>query len=419
MFYVAGPSGTGKTLTAKQLAYAWIGEPNADLDPVVFIDCGSLSLKHERAVLTGSPPGYVGYEDAVGLEQVGQYEKEKHLSKREIINQWIQKTSLRIKTGQIPALVWRRLLPFLVEIDEKAEKEEKKETKLKRPCRCVVIFDEFEKAHLNIQRQLLSILEEGKLRLQSGRVVDFTGSLIIFTTNVGTQQISDEYLSGQRIGYKTPAREKIQKSNGMDKAIWTRVRREIESGKYFLPELLGRIGKPGIIVFQTLKHADYLKILEVELSEVQKRLSENYQFSPGNLSISYTKEFKDFLIQEGVDPRYGARALSNVVKKYMIEPIANAILNGELKQNDKILFEVKYREVSDDDGEEREEGETEIRRQPREESREYPPFVKKKWPAADRKKIEKMLDEKLNEILKNLSGTPKNNPRNNSPESFQ
>jgi len=103
----------------------------------------------------------------------------------------------------------------------------------------------------------------------------------------------------------------------------------------------------------------------------------------------------------------------------MIEPIGNAILNGELRQNDKILFEVKYKKVSDDDGEEREEGETEIRRQPREETREYPPFVKKKWPAADRKKIEKMLDEKLNEILKNLSGTPKNNPRNNSPESFQ
>lgn len=390
----SGPSGSGKTFTAKQLAYAWIGEPKNGLDPVVFIDCGTLSLEHERATLTGSPPGYVGYKQEVGLEQVGEYEKKKNPTKKEILERWAEK----VAWGEMNPKAILRKLPLFRKFFQEAKEEEKRKTR--KPHRSVVIFDEFEKAHVNVQKQLLNILEEGKLRLLNGRVVDFTGSLIIFTTNVGTKQILDEYLSDHQIGFKTPSREKVKKSNGMDRAIWERVKREIESGKYFLPELLGRIGKPGIIVFQTLKHADYLKILDVELSKVQKIFSEDYQFSLGKLSISYAKKFKDFLIKEGVEPKYGARALRNVVDKYVREPIANAVSSGDLKQNDKILLKIKYKTIDGEDGE-KEEGETKILRQPRLITKEYPSFdFKKEEIFVDQGKIERMLDEELERLLR-------------------
>ena len=387
----AGPSGTGKTFTAKQLAYAWIGEPEKGLDPVVFIDCGSLSLEHERAILTGSPPGYVGYEDEVGLEQVGAYEKAKKTKTKKYIKEidtWIHAHRNLINGNpELAEKLQEWINQFIEEIYEREKQQDS--------FRSVVIFDEFEKAHINVQRQLLSILEEGKLRLQNGRMVDFTDSLIVLTTNVGTQKIQEEYLGGHKIGFTLPAKDKVEKSNGLDEAIWRRVRREIESGKYFLPELLGRIGKSGIIVFHTLTYQDYLKILDAELAKTQGLLSGKSESGPGPILLSFNKEFKSFLIEEGVEPKYGARALRNVVDKYVREPLSNAIESGKIKIGDKILFKVRFEEK---------EPRIEIRRQPRPSGIKSLPFRPKKRSETELN-IKKILDDFLIEILQKQRGT--------------
>lgn len=383
----AGPSGTGKTFTAKQLAYAWIGEPEKGLDPAVFVDCGSLSLEHERATLTGSPPGYIGYGDEVGLEQVGAYERKKRgKSKKEYVKEIEDWLEIHPEVKYVPGL-GNKVGPFIKALLAEIEQ-------LGGPFRSVVIFDEFEKAHVNVQRQLLSILEEGKIRLQNGRLVDFTGSLIILTTNVGTQQIQEEYLGGQRIGFKSPAKERVKESNGLDRAIWKRVLREIESRKYFLPELLGRIGKPGIIVFRTLKYNHYLKILDVELQKVQGLLSGRSGSGPPPILISYDKKFKSFLIEEGADPRYGARALRSVVDKFVREPLSNAIESGKVRMGDKILFKVSFVEEAAEDGEQARGPKVEIRRQPRPFGRKSPPFGPQKRGRAE-PSVKKILDDFL------------------------
>ena len=393
----AGPSGVGKTFMAKQLAYAWIGEPEAGLDPVVFIDCGSLSLEHERAVLTGAPPGYVGDKDGSILEQIGEYEKTKNYpDKTEILKKWMEERGAELAkmgvpfesvVGQMPGL-----RKFFLETTIKNEKQE-----ARRPFRSVVIFDEIEKANMNVQKQLLSILEEGKLRLQSGVVVDFTGSLIIFTTNVGTRQILSEYLSGEQIGFKNlSATGTKNEISNMDQVIWMRVRREIECGKYFLPEFLGRIGSSGIIVFQTLKAEHYLKIFETEFLKLQKRFSAEYEFSPGILSITYTKSFRDFILTKSINPKYGARVVSDTIKKYATEPLANAILSGELKQNDRVLLDIGYKTI-----EGRKDSRTLIFRQKRSSGSGYPPFKFEGeiGPAFSADEMIEMLDKELKEVL--------------------
>ena len=341
IFLFSGPSGSGKTYTAEELAYALIGKPKGGLNPLVKIDCGGLSLKHTVASLTGSPPGYVGYGDQTGIEAVGQHEKEKlGLNDLDIVfEEFLEKIMVQAKTGHLLPSQVKKTQKFIRKLRERVEEEF-------GPFRSVVLFDEIEKADMNVQSQLLRILDEGILQLHNGKVVNFRGSIIILTTNVGTKQILDDYLSKNTIGFNASKGKGAQKEDkNLDKKIWRRVKGEIKEKGHFKPELLGRIGDKGIIVFHSLDRDDYQKILDLQLEEVQDYFGDA-------LSISYTKRFKKFLIEEGVSPEYGARALRDVIKTHIRTEIANKILNKFLKIGDSILMDVKIiREIGGDDKE--------------------------------------------------------------------
>lgn len=353
----AGPSGVGKTFTAKEFGHLWIGEPEEGLDPVVLIACGSLALEHQVTSLTGAPPSYVGYEDEPALAGVGKYDKHKKTKEfRDRMERWLEDHPFP------PSLV-----PY---VQQKVHETYQNFSESLKPFRSVVIFDEFEKAHPNIQKELLNILEEGKLRLQNGEVVDFTGSVIILTTNIGTSKITEEYLETDKIGFRLPAKTKEGKN--IDTAIWQRVVRETE--RCLPPELLSRIGgRKGIIVFHVLKHEDYLKILDKELAKVQNMLSGK----PGvgleaPVLLSFSPEFKDFLLEKVESPKYGARILRNVVDKYVKEPLAQRIISGKVRVADKLLFTVRIFEGKTDEEKIHQEGRVIIRRQARPKGKRFP-----------------------------------------------
>lgn len=400
VFLFAGPSGSGKTLTAEELAYALIGEPENGLSPLVKIDCGSLSLSHTVASLTGSPPGYVGYGESVSLEMVGKYDKKKKdldkINKR--IDQWLK--------GAIERIYQRfgdeGIETYISELQEIVKRVQKEIDGLYGPFRSVVLFDEIEKANKNIQSQLLRILDEGKLDLLNGRTVDFRGSIIILTTNVGTEQILAEHLSEEKIGFSLPYKERIGKAQTLNEKINRRVRKEIFDRRkaYFKPELLGRIGEPGIIVFNVLSYGDYQKILEIRLRECQDQLMGDN--GPGALLLSYTQNFKDFLIEKGISPIYGARALRSVIDKYVRVPISEKILAGQLKAGDKILLDVKYKE---------EVGWTKIIRQKRPRGIALPDFEKREIEKVLPSDIAKILDRFFEDFLSEKIG-PRDSTKN-------
>jgi len=369
IFLFAGPSGSGKTYTAEELAYALIGDPEAGLGPLVKIDCGGLSLRHTVASLTGSPPGYIGYGDTAGIEAVGQYEMRKlGLSEvNTLLEEFMEEIYQRVLIKQIRPSQIDRAKKFIQELRSEIE------TKC-GPFRSVVLFDEIEKADMNIQAQLLRILDEGILQLQNGRVVNLRASIIILTTNVGTKQILDDYLSEKKLGFKTPKEEKIRKANGLNQQIWRRVKEEIKRGGHFIPELLSRIGEKGIIVFHALDYEDYQKILDLQLKEVGEQLSGDLEKGPGALTIFYIQRFKDFLIEKGISPEYGARALKNIIDTYVRTEIANKILSKDLKVGDKILMDVDFIERVNEKGEKEKEAEVKIKIEPRPEGIELPDF---------------------------------------------
>lgn len=370
IYLFAGPSGSGKTYTAEELAYILIGKPEAGLSPLVKIDCGGLSLHHTISSLTGSPPGYVGYGDEVGIENVGRYERGRVGLEEleEAIQEWTEKVKLALTAGDIKPSHLKKYNKFVKKLAEEIERK-------CGPFRSVVLFDEIEKADMNIQSQLLRILDEGILQLHNGKVVNFRGSIIILTTNVGTRQILDEYISKKKIGFKTPAEEDAKKADSkLNEIIWRRVKEEIKKSGYFKPELLGRIGEKGIIVFHSLKPEDYQKILELQLKEVQAHLSEDFEGGPGALSISYSKRFKEFLVEEGINAEYGARALRDVIRIYVRSEIANKILNKDLKVGDKILMDIKTTKILNEEGKEERITKVIIKIQPRPDGQELVDF---------------------------------------------
>lgn len=338
IFMFAGPSGSGKTYLAEELAHAYLGEPENKLSPLVKIDCGSLSLEHTVASLTGSPPGYVGYGDRINLEMVGEYDKKKRAGDFEKkCEEAVRKLAKELTKRNLPQDVARE---HVKNFRESIARIKKKTEELLAPFRSVVLFDEIEKANMNIQSQLLRILDEGKLDLLNGRQVDFRGSIIILTTNVGTEQIISEHLNEEKIGFSLPHRDKLERVKSLDDDIYRRVWREIFDRKkrHFKPELLARIGKPGIIVFHVLGHQDYQKILDLQLEEFQNLLLQKN--GPGRLFVSYTPKFRDFLIEEGVSPIFGARALRSVIDKYVKTPVSEKILQKQLKIGDRIFLDI-------------------------------------------------------------------------------
>jgi ATP-dependent Clp protease ATP-binding subunit ClpC len=193
-----------------------------------------------------------------------------------------------------------------------------------------VLFDEIEKAHPDVWNMLLQILEEGKLTDNVGRVVNFRNTIILMTSNVGSDTIKKQ----SSLGF----------SPITDESTYERMREKIldESKKVFRPEFLNRLDD--VIVFRSLTKPDLIQILTLEVSKVIARLKSK------NIQLELDDKAKDFLVEKGYDPTYGARPMRRSVERFLEDPLAEEILKGNLHEgepihvtteNDKLVFNQK------------------------------------------------------------------------------
>jgi ATP-dependent Clp protease ATP-binding subunit ClpC len=212
--------------------------------------------------LVGSPPGYVGYEEG----------------------------------GQLTEQVRRK--PY-----------------------SVVLFDEIEKAHPDVWNMLLQILEEGKLTDNVGRVVNFRNTIILMTSNVGSDTIKKQ----STLGF----------SPITDENSYEKMREKIldESKRTFRPEFLNRLDD--VIVFRALTKPDLIQILDLEISKVLARLKSK------NLKLELDEKAKDFLVEKGYDPTYGARPMRRAVERFLEDPLAEEILKGSVHGGEPVQVTVE------------------------------------------------------------------------------
>lgn len=254
-FMFVGPTGVGKTETAKQLAAQMFGNQ----DSLIQIDMSEYMEKFAVSRLVGSPPGYVGYEEG----------------------------------GQLTEAVRRK--PY-----------------------AVVLFDEIEKAHPDVLQILLQILEDGRLTDSLGRVVDFRNTIIIMTSNVGASLLQRQTSMGF-----TAAASSFSDSEKMREKVLE------EAKRVFKPEFLNRISD--IVFFRPLEKSDLVKIVEIEVRKFSQRLVER------KLTLEFSDEAKELLIDKGYDEKYGARPLRRAVEHYLEDPLAEAIIRGEIKDGENVL----------------------------------------------------------------------------------
>jgi ATP-dependent Clp protease ATP-binding subunit ClpB len=249
-FIFMGPTGVGKTELARALAEFLFDDENA----MVRIDMTEYMEKHAVARLIGAPPGYVGYEEG----------------------------------GQLTEAVRRR--PY-----------------------SVVLFDEIEKAHHDVFNVLLQVLDDGRLTDGQGRTVDFTNTVVIMTSNIGSPIIQEFFTSG-----KLSPSDKLE----MERLV------QIELKAHFRPEFLNRIDD--IIIFHSLTEEQLSQIVEIQLKRLEKRLSEQ------NLHLELDKSAKKLLAKEGYDPQFGARPLKRAIQDRLLDPLALKLLDGEIKPGDNV-----------------------------------------------------------------------------------
>ncbi|MET0262565.1 MAG: ATP-dependent Clp protease ATP-binding subunit, partial [Rariglobus sp.] len=254
-FLFVGPTGVGKTETAKQLAVQMFGNQEA----LIQIDMSEYMEKFAVSRMVGSPPGYVGHDEG----------------------------------GQLTEAVRRK--PY-----------------------AVILFDEIEKAHPDVLQILLQILEDGRLTDSLGRVIDFRNTIIIMTSNVGAQLLQRQ----TSMGFAAAASSFSDSEKMREKVLE-------EAKKVFKPEFLNRISD--IVFFRPLEKNDLVKIVELEVTKFAKRLVER------KIELEFSTEAKLLLIDKGYDEKYGARPLRRAVEHYLEDPLAEAILRGDVKDGDTIL----------------------------------------------------------------------------------
>jgi len=252
-FLLLGPTGVGKTLLAKTLAEQMFGDSKS----LIQLDMSEYMEKFNVSRLVGSPPGYVGYEEG----------------------------------GQLTEQVRRK--PY-----------------------SVVLFDEIEKAHPDVWNMLLQILEEGKLTDNVGRVVNFRNTIILLTSNVGSDTIKRQ----STLGF----------SPITDESSYEKMRERImeEAKKTFRPEFLNRLDDA--IVFRSLTKLDLVQILDLEINKVVARLKGK------NLHLILDDSAKDFLVEKGYDPQYGARPMRRSVERFLEDPLAEELLRGQFHEGEPI-----------------------------------------------------------------------------------
>jgi ATP-dependent Clp protease ATP-binding subunit ClpB len=264
-----GPTGSGKTRVVEAAAEVLFGEPHA----VVKIDCAEFQHSHEIAKLIGSPPGYLGH---------------------------------------------RETSPMLTQ--ENLDKSHTDDTKL-----TFVLFDEIEKASDSLWQLLLGILDKATLTLGDNRRVDFSRTVVIMTSNLGAREMS-EMISGG-IGFAPNKTDKAREDNEIDTKIY---RTALEAAKRkFSPEFMNRIDK--VVVFRSLKEHHLGRILDIELTAVQDRITES---AGTKFVFECTDEAKKFLLGEGIDLKYGARHLKRSIERFLVYPLSNLVATEQIQTGD-------------------------------------------------------------------------------------
>ena len=242
-----GPTGVGKTELARALAEFMFDDEHA----MIRIDMSEYMEKHTVSRLIGAPPGYVGYEEG----------------------------------GQLSEAVRRR--PY-----------------------SVILFDEIEKAHTDVFNVLLQILDDGRLTDGQGRTVDFKNTIIIMTSNLGSEYIH----------------EYIDRPETMEERVL-----EVLRG-HFRPEFLNRVDE--IIIFRALGLTQIKEIVDIQIEHLRKRLAER------KIDLDLTDAAKQAVAEKGYDPVYGARPLKRTIQKLIQDPLANEILKGDFKEGDHVVVDV-------------------------------------------------------------------------------
>ncbi len=248
-FIFLGPTGVGKTELARALAEFLFD----DEDAMIRIDMSEYQERHTVSRLIGAPPGYVGYEEG----------------------------------GQLTEAVRRR--PY-----------------------SVVLFDEIEKAHPEVFNVLLQLLDDGRLTDGHGRTVDFKNTVVIMTSNIGS-----EYLSGR------DGMSEEQQRNLVLEAL----------RHHFRPEFLNRVDE--IVVFHGLTKEHLKEIVEIQVRRLAKLLASR------RLEIELTEQAKDLLAEEGYDPTFGARPLKRVIQRDVQDPLALHLLKGEFREGDRVRVDAR------------------------------------------------------------------------------
>lgn len=241
-FFFLGPTGTGKTELAKALAEALFNDEKA----MIRFDMSEFKEEHSAALLYGAPPGYVGYEEG-GL----------------LVN------------------------------------------KIRRQPYSVVLFDEIEKAHPSVYDIFLQIMDEGKLHDRLGKEGDFSNSIVLFTSNVGSEWLANQLAEG-----KNPTTTQLMEV----------------MGRYFRPEFLARLSE--IVPFSPIGEDILLMIFDIQFRNVLNLLEKQ------GISILLTEEVKKYLAHKGFDPKYGARQVAGVIRNYLRRPISRLIISGKLSKGD-------------------------------------------------------------------------------------
>jgi ATP-dependent Clp protease ATP-binding subunit ClpB len=252
VFIFVGPTGVGKTELAKALAGFLFDDEQA----LVRIDMSEYMEKHSVSRLVGAPPGYVGYEEG----------------------------------GQLTEAIRRR--PY-----------------------SVILFDEIEKAHPDVFNLLLQIFDDGRLTDGQGRTVNFRNTIIIMTSNLGTQRFGPN---------DTP----VQMKRVIDE----------EFKAHFRLEFLNRVDE--VIIFRHLSQKDMSKIVNIQLDLIKNRLKEKNQ-----IELLETDKALEYLAKEGFDPIFGARPLKRLVQKKVVDPLALKILDGDIKPNAKVKIDAKDEKI--------------------------------------------------------------------------
>ncbi|MHC4442292.1 MAG: ATP-dependent Clp protease ATP-binding subunit [Planctomycetota bacterium] len=263
-FIFIGPSGVGKTYLAKCLAEFMFGDEEA----LVILDMSEFMEKHNVSRLVGAPPGYVGYEEG----------------------------------GQLTERIRRR--PY-----------------------SVVLLDEIEKAHPDVFNMLLQIMEEGRLTDSFGRHVDFKNTILIMTSNIGADRITNQ------ADFGFGKRDEMVDYEKMKEMLKTEVDR------YFRPEFINRVDE--LVVFHKLNHDDMLKIVDLEVAKVAQRVVER------GFKLELGQPARDYIIEEGTDEKFGARPLRRAIENKIEDPLSEAILRGQFKGMNKIMISA----VENEDGE--------------------------------------------------------------------